>query len=86
MLHSYVEGESNYSPTRRAEISIKFVWICLSCENCICSEYIVQILLELANEVLEPNYKNTLNALNCVVLLRLKSNEESRISITLFIP
>jgi len=45
MLHSYVEGENNYRPTRRAEINIKFTWICASSKICTCSEYFIQIFL-----------------------------------------
>ena len=34
MLHSYVEGEINYSLTKKAEINIKFALIYSSSKSC----------------------------------------------------
>jgi len=42
MLHSYVEGEINYSLTKKAEINIKFALIYSSSKSCSCSELLIK--------------------------------------------
>src|SRR6218665_2110101 len=50
---SDVVAENNYTKAPwHAEFNIKFVWKCSTSKNSTCSEYFIQIFLELSNEVI----------------------------------